>query len=162
MSGRNQLFIQWHGGLSTTLTAAEVALRLRTSMDVCLMYILFLHANQTLTKPNPSCLSAKQPLAQPPSVAFKTHSKQTIDLLHCGIYNSLNDYNSELISCMWQQYSYDMSNTLKCHIQLIMWHLTSDMSHITCKIKIVLEIPPCQHFINHILTILHSEQSIAK
>lgn len=33
MWGGNQLFIPWHGGLSTTLTAAEVALRLRTSRD---------------------------------------------------------------------------------------------------------------------------------
>lgn len=46
--GGNELFIQWHGGLSTALTAAEVALRLRTSTDMCLMYILFHQASRSL------------------------------------------------------------------------------------------------------------------
>lgn len=39
MSGGNQLFIRRHAGLSSTLTAAEVALRLRTSMDGCVSHV---------------------------------------------------------------------------------------------------------------------------
>lgn len=60
MSGGHQLFIQWHGGLSTTLTAAEVALRLRTSMDECVSHVY------PVSPCKPSCFLsffAKQPLA---------------------------------------------------------------------------------------------------
>lgn len=67
MSAGNQLFILWHGGLSTTLTAAKVALRLGTSMDGCVSHVY----SVTPCKPNSSFSSAQQP-----PTCYQEHLKQ--------------------------------------------------------------------------------------